>query len=173
MEPLLSDCVAAAKLVARLAHGDQRYSEKPYLYHLQMTVDILLHYGYPPWSIAAGWLHDTLEDTDLTHDDLVEAFGSHVADVVYACTGRGENRKARQLDISNKLAFKTDARHVKLADRMANLHVCFAVQDHRLREMYLREDPAFRRMVTQYVKDAQWDDYTRMVAEQAPLSWLV
>lgn len=161
-----------AKLVATLAHGAQKYGEKPYSFHLQMVVDILAFYGYGRAQIAAGWLHDVLEDTSVSYDDLADAFGVEVASIVDACTGRGINRKARQADIKEKLTLCPAACAVKLADRMANLNVCFS-EDHRPKlSMYIREDPEFSLTVEKQVEAAMWRDYRRMVEQQKPIAWL-
>lgn len=162
----------SAKLVATLAHGEQKYSDHPYTYHLQMVTDILAHYVYRPEMVAAGWLHDVLEDTKVTYRDLVDAFGVEVANIVEACTGRGVNRKARQSDIKAKLAECQSARAVKLADRMANLHVCFSKTNHPQLQMYLKEDSDFSQSVEEFIKVEMWDDYRSMVSQQKPLAWL-
>ena len=64
--PWLDQPIKTARLVAKLAHGDQKYGDdKPYLYHLDMVVHILAHYGFRGEMLQAGYLHDTLEDTKL------------------------------------------------------------------------------------------------------------
>jgi len=170
---------SVARLVARLAHGDQMYSgephNKPYIFHLDMVVTILKHHGYPDWSLCAGYLHDVLEDcsTVITYADIECAFGKTVADVVESCTGRGANRKARQANIHHKLELYAEGRHVKLADRMANIHMCLVEKRTGLLEMYLREHPQFMRLIQTYVTPPQREDYLQMVKEQKPLEWLV
>lgn len=172
--------LSAAKLVARLAHGDQKYTgpkdpDRPYIFHLQMVVDILAHYQYNGCNLVAGWLHDVLEDTEVTYDELNESFGFAVAGMVEACTGRGKNRKERQTDIQRKLTkgdFAVWARPIKLADRMANLHTCLMDENDGLWKMYLNEDMIFRQVISEGPKFQMVEDYHTMVNTKTPLPWL-
>lgn len=63
--------VAAARIVASDAHqGQFRRDGRPYIVHPAAVAERLERAGLPPHVVAAGWLHDTVEDTDLTLDDL-------------------------------------------------------------------------------------------------------
>jgi guanosine-3',5'-bis(diphosphate) 3'-pyrophosphohydrolase len=162
----------SAKLVAKLAHSTQQYGGHSYMYHLQMVVDILMHYNYDSKRIAAAWLHDVLEDTQITYNDLEYAFDTNIAYIVEACTGRGKNRKERQDDIRVKLADCPAAHSVKLADRMANIQVCLTENNQRLLQMYLEEDQEFSQSVEEMIKADMWIDYRNMVKLHQPLIWL-
>jgi (p)ppGpp synthase/HD superfamily hydrolase len=163
----------SAKLVATLAHKNQKYGNHPYSYHLQMVVDILKHYNLGPRYIASGWLHDILEYTEVTFAELSESFGEEVASIVEACTGRGSNRIDRNADIRLKLeVFCPDAKKVKLADRMANIHNCIIEGNVGLRQMYIREDIQFSQTVAIGVPIEMWDDYRNLVSTLQPLSYL-
>lgn len=102
-------------------HGDQRYAGQPYSYHLDRVDEELCRFGhFAPPCRAAAFLHDVLEDTTTTREELRERFGSTVEGLVWSCTGIGENRKARNADIATKImAFPLGA-PVKTADRLVN-----------------------------------------------------
>lgn len=113
------------------AHRNQfRDSGVPYIEHLKAVADILASQEADGASMAAGFLHDTLEDDPYTnYDILVELFGVEIASLVYGVT------KLSKLDFSSKeerdaanirkliLAMRKDIRVViiKLADRLHNM----------------------------------------------------
>ena len=131
-----------AKEFAIKVHADQKYGDEPYSFHLEMVRNILVEFGFKSEEYCcAAWLHDTLEDTDATKTEVEELFGSVIADLAFAVSGFGSNRKARNADILNKLSQNTKAIPVKLADRLAN---CRNSTDSKFLSMYQREYPAFK-----------------------------
>src|SRR5262249_56469822 len=74
-------------------------------------------------TLCAALLHDTLEDTDTSAEELVETFGAEVASLVQEVTDDKrlpkQERKRLQIDHAEHLSAK--ARLVKLADKIANL----------------------------------------------------
>jgi len=86
--PIESDLVMRAYRVAEKAHeGQLRASKEPYISHCVAVAEILMsEMGAPPPVIAAGLLHDTVEDTDITLDDLKRDFGDEIANLVDAVT---------------------------------------------------------------------------------------
>jgi (p)ppGpp synthase/HD superfamily hydrolase len=82
------DLIRRAKEYAIKAHGDQKrkYTGEPYWHHLQEVATILLRYSAAPDVVAAGWLHDTLEDTNVRYGMLALEFGSDIADMVLEVT---------------------------------------------------------------------------------------
>lgn len=108
------------------AHGDQKYgNEFPYRLHLLFVVKTLKEFGFTNVAIlATGVLHDTLEDTQATYEELVTFFGVIIADSVAALTEpKGGNRKWRHEQTYPRTAQNTYAIIVKLADRIANVEV--------------------------------------------------
>ncbi len=114
--------------VAAQAHeGQVRFSGEPYLNHCVETAKYLAKIGMAPEMIAAGLLHDTIEDTDLTADDIRRDFGDDVCAMIAGVTKlehvryRGVKRHAESL---RKLVAATsqDVRVmiIKLADRLHN-----------------------------------------------------
>ena len=72
---------------ARVHHtGQVRASGDPYLLHLVETAHILVSLRMDALTIAAGLLHDTIEDCSVTHAQLAEEFGTPLADLVEGVT---------------------------------------------------------------------------------------
>lgn len=66
--------VACAERIARAAHAGQTdKAGRPYIGHPQRVAAIVTARGGTPAAIAAAWLHDVLEDTDVTGADLADA----------------------------------------------------------------------------------------------------
>lgn len=120
------DMVRRAERFAVKAHGDQKYgNEFPYKLHLLFVVKTLKEFGFTEdFLLAGGWLHDTLEDTAATYEELVTFFGEEVADLVAALTEpKGGNRKWRHQQTYPRTAGDLYAIIVKVADRIANVEV--------------------------------------------------
>ena len=114
---------------ARAHEGQTRLSGVPYLSHPLEVAYLLAQIGLGPVTIVCGLLHDTVEDTDTTIDDLDEYFGEEVADVVNGITKIGQlifgDRITQQAEYVRKmiLSMSHDIRVllVKLADRVHNM----------------------------------------------------
>ncbi len=143
-----------AFVFAERAHGSQKYGDKPYIYHLAAVVRILREFGYEEETIlAAGWLHDVVEDTKVTRDDVDAEFGQEVADLVWAVTGVGENRKARNRSIHEKIMAYPKAAIIKTADRIANVESS-KIWQPRLFAMYQKEGQSFIDLVADKIPAA-------------------
>jgi (p)ppGpp synthase/HD superfamily hydrolase len=127
------------------AHGEQRYGDEPYRSHLYAVVQVLKDFGFSGKYLDAGALHDTIEDTYTTRDTLSATFGKWVADVVWACTGTGSNRKERNAAIYAKISMMPEAASVKTADRIANVEHAEPGGKHAM--MYISEIIAFHHAV--------------------------
>ena len=116
---------------AREAHKDQlRRSGEPYIIHPLSTATILADLEMDKETIVAGLLHDVVEDTIMTKEDLDREFGSDVAELVDGVTKLNKlkyrgNRAEFQADNLRKmfLAMAKDIRVIiiKLADRLHNM----------------------------------------------------
>ena len=85
--PADRELVSRAYHLAKLAHeGQKRASGEPYLNHSVAVAGILAEMHVPPAVIAAGLLHDTVEDTAVTLNDLRRDFGEEVASLVDGVT---------------------------------------------------------------------------------------
>ncbi len=140
--------------VAIEAHGEQLYGDKGYVVHLDAVVAILTEYGFTDQVyVDSGYLHDTIEDTELTYDEIEAKFGTEVADIIFACSGVGSNRKERTASILAKIAGFVKACVVKASDRIANAEEAKANKPG-LYQMYKREMPAFIEVVAPHIPDA-------------------
>lgn len=117
--------------VARKAHKDQkRKSGEPYIIHPLCVALILADLELDKESIAGGLLHDVIEDTDVTYDDLKEQFGPEIALIVDGVSKLGRlsySSDKIELQAENLkkmfLAMAKDIRVIliKLADRLHNM----------------------------------------------------
>ncbi len=114
---------------AKVHAGQTRLSGEPYLSHPLATAHILTRLHLDLASIAAGLLHDTVEDTLASLEELEEMFGKDVAQIVDGVTKlskiRFESQIQKQAENTRKmvLAMSKDIRIllVKLADRLHNM----------------------------------------------------
>jgi GTP pyrophosphokinase len=114
---------------ARIHEGQVRLSGEPYLSHPLEVAGLLTELKLGPVSIAAGLLHDTLEDTKATMDDLTGLFDKPVAHIVEGVTKLSglafRSSEARQAESVRKmiLAMADDIRVIliKLCDRLHNM----------------------------------------------------
>lgn len=130
--------------LAITAHQGQTYGKWPYIYHLADVVGVLRRFGIDSEVLhAAGWLHDAMEDTNLSLDQIRDACGAEVADIVYRVTDEpGRNRKERKERTYPKLVQSVDAITIKLADRIANVEAS-KLDNPALLGMYRKEHPEF------------------------------
>lgn len=117
----------AADFAAR-KHRNQRRKDadaSPYINHPLALARVLSQEGGVTSKVvlAAALLHDTVEDTQTTHDELVAAFGMRIARVVMEATDDKSLPKARRkaLQIEHAPHLSRDAKLVKLADKICNL----------------------------------------------------
>lgn len=130
-------------------HGNQQYGVFPYSVHLQAVVSILLHFGVHPNNpngislLAAAWLHDVIEDTDTTLEEIETLFDKEIASIVFCVTdGEGSSRDERKKEVYQKIITNQNAIIVKLADRIANVEACF-LNSHKKFMMYQIEHDTF------------------------------
>jgi (p)ppGpp synthase/HD superfamily hydrolase len=133
--------IERARAFAREKHKDQlrKYTNLPYHTHLENVADIVAWAENDDRIIAAALLHDTLEDTDTTYDELVDNFGVTVADLVKEVTdvstkndGNRATRKALDRDHLARASY--GGMTIKIADLIDNT------------ESIMRYDPKFGRV---------------------------
>ena len=136
-----SERVEHAIEVAKAAHeGQTRKTGEPYIVHPLAVQKILEEWGMDEDTIIAGILHDTVEDTDLTLDDIRHEFGESVAFLVDGVTKLSTARTGmRDIDtylpstrdnfLRLMIALGDDIRVliIKLADRLHNLRTLSAL----------------------------------------------
>ena len=109
--------------------GQKRASGEPYIIHPLEVAQVLAELKMDSTAIAAGLLHDAVEDTDVTSVEIAKLFGEQVAHIVEGVTKLDKikfaNREDHQAENIRKmlLAMVTDVRVViiKLADRLHNM----------------------------------------------------
>ena len=109
-------------------HRDQRRKDaeaSPYINHPIALADLLVNEGgvTDVEVLCAALLHDTVEDTATTPQELAEAFGSRVAGIVAEVTDDKKLPKAerKRLQIEHAAGLSPEAKLVKLADKICNL----------------------------------------------------
>ena len=124
------DLVNRAYRFSELSHrGQQRASGEPYLSHPLEVAGLLVNFKMDVTTVTAGLLHDVLEDTEATKDDLEREFGREIAELVDGVTKIGKlafsSREERQAENFRKMvvAMAHDLRvlMIKLADRLHNM----------------------------------------------------
>jgi (p)ppGpp synthase/HD superfamily hydrolase len=126
-EPGLVLVVNAADFAAK-RHANQRRkgaAGEPYINHLAEVAMLLAGAtgGNDAALVAAGFLHDTLEDTPTEYEELAALFGSDVADLVAAVTDDKSLPKAerKRLQVEHTPKKSVRARLLKLADKISNV----------------------------------------------------
>lgn len=154
--------VGVARAFAVQWHGDQKYGDYPYVYHLDQVARIVDVYVDEYISALASsmpdrvltsadkrtiintlrvvaYLHDVLEDTKTDYSTIEHIFGEGVADTVVNLTDEpGENRRLRKLNTWHKIRRTNASVYIKLCDRLAN------VQNGGKLDMYRKEFPVFQ-----------------------------
>lgn len=185
------ETVIKAYNLAVEAHKEQkRESGEPYVTHPVEVASILVDMGMDTNTVAAGLLHDVIEDTKYTYAELQEIFGTEIAELVDGVTKLGKikykSKEEEQADNVRKmlLAMAKDIRVIviKLADRLHNMRTlrymspdkqkekakeCFDIYAplaHRLGMFRIKwelEDLAFR-----YMYPTEYYDLVNQIAEK-------
>ena len=117
----------AAEFAARRHTGMARKGRgnEPYINHLAEVANLLATVtgGRDAELIAAGWLHDTIEDTATTREELAEKFNERVADLVAEVTDdmRLPKSERRRLQIVESPGKSSSAKLIKIADKISNI----------------------------------------------------
>ena len=135
--------VEKAYFIAKKAHeGQFRFSGEPYIIHPVSVAIILYNLGMDGESMAAALLHDVVEDTDMTKENIQEEFGEDVANLVEGVTKLGKvpifTKEEQQAENVRKMlmAMSQDLRVIiiKLADRIHNMRTLSFMRPDKRRE---------------------------------------
>jgi (p)ppGpp synthase/HD superfamily hydrolase len=108
----------AAVGLALKYHNGQKYGEHTYIYHLSCVVDSVLDANYYGAEVDVAYLHDILEDTACTEEELRQKFSAEVVDAVVAMTKQeGEAYE----EYIKRVRSNSIAHVVKIHDTMCNL----------------------------------------------------
>ena len=129
--------IKAFEIANRLHNGQMRKSGEPYIIH-----PILASFGMDNETVVAGLLHDVVEDTEYTREELVEDFNEEIALLVDGVTKLGnikyDSKEELQAENFRKmfLAMSKDIRVliIKLADRLHNMRTMEFMPPHKRKE---------------------------------------
>lgn len=137
--------VAQAKRFASRKHGEtgavRKATGQPYIVHPEGVAALVKENGGDDEQIQAAWLHDTIEDTGATYDDIVEKFGKRVADIVSEVTNKPHLKKSeKEAYMTNKLKnLSHDALLVKLCDMRYNYYDYAPIEQRMRIEKNIKE----------------------------------
>jgi GTP pyrophosphokinase len=138
------DVLQRAYRFSEVSHqGQQRASGEPYLSHPLEVAHLLVGFKMDVTTVTAGLLHDVLEDTAATKEQLEREFGKEIADLVDGVTKIGKlafsSREERQAENFRKMlvAMARDLRvlMIKLADRLHNMRTLDYLPPERARKV--------------------------------------
>ena len=121
--------IISAAQFAHKAHAGQvrKYNGKPYITHpIRVAGRVATHKNATEVMVAAAFLHDVIEDCDVSYDEIVSTFSREVADLVKELTNdksivgnRAQRKAAQRLKIKNN---SYESKVIKLIDRIDNLN---------------------------------------------------
>jgi len=127
------------------AHGSighvRKYTGEPYINHLIEVMKIVSGVPHTDEMLAAALLHDVIEDTPVTREDIARKFGNKVIALVMELTDQCHegNRKTRKAGEAARLGtISPDAQTIKLADFISNTS-SIVLNDPDFAKVYLRE----------------------------------
>lgn len=157
---ILHDKIEVAKSFAIKKHGDQKYGTYPYEVHLTNVVNVLLRNNILPttedtidlW--IGAWLHDVLEDTNATKEELIDMFGIAVFEMVNSLTdGEFGDRKEKKEVMYQKLVLNQNGIIIKLADRIANLEFSIINNNSKKIKLYVDENSDLNKHLANVITD--------------------
>jgi len=165
------DLLNRAYVFSMKAHGSQkRESGEPYFTHPLAVASLLIEHQLDCYSVITALLHDTVEDTLATLEEIQDLFGPEIANLVDGVTkiSRLDNQPEKNQQAENfcklVLAMSTDIRVliIKLADRLHNMQTLHFISSPEKRRRIARETmdiyvPLSERMGMQRFKDEMED----------------
>lgn len=142
-----SNVVSLARDLAFQAHGEidhfRRFTDEPYIVHPEAVALRVREDGGSLEAVAAAWLHDTVEDTNLSIESIEKVCGSRVAEIVWFLTDHAlaaaGNRATRQQINNQHLARGGyDVHLIKRADILDNLK-SLVVYDPNFARVWIEE----------------------------------
>lgn len=138
--------ISAAAVFAAKKHGDQkRKSGEPYLIHPIAVAEILMSFNMDADTVCAGLLHDTIEDTGTTEEEIASLFGREVGTMVQAVTKISritQDKSIQEAETIKKMFFamSKDLRVIliKLSDKLHNMRTLSGLSSER-RIAYARD----------------------------------
>ena len=151
----------AYDLAFSLHQGQKRDNGEPYFNHVLATAETIAEWGLDESSIIAGLLHDTVEDTGYTSEQIKKEFGEEIAFLVEGVTKLGKIKYSgieRQVENLRKMmiALSQDLRVIiiKLADRLHNMRTLNALPPQRQKKIALETSEIYAPLA--YRLGMQW-----------------
>jgi len=170
MDPTV-DLISRADSIAAKAHASQarKYTSEPYISHPRAVAELVRTVPHTPVMIAAALLHDVLEDTHVSEDELRAAVGEGVTELVKELTDQiplsAGNRALRKQQEAERLASASaEAQTIKMADLIDNVK-SIATHDPRFARVYLKEKDTLLALLTK--ADPVLRDLARREADKA------
>lgn len=179
-----------ARRYASKAHAEtgqrRKYTDEPYIVHPAAVVELVRSVSHTEEMLAAAWLHDTVEDTASTLNDIRSHFGDTIASLVDMLTNRGDTagqkRVARKVaDFQHSQRASPEAQTIKLADIIDNTRSIIHF-DPQFARVYLIEKRVQIALLTTG-NPALWQQAERIVEQgirqlaqpphNIPASWFV
>lgn len=136
--------IKKARTKAIKKHKDQKWGDHPYIKHLELVNEEMREHGvgivkkHDTNLLSIGYLHDILEDTDTTFEELEKEFGRDIACEVDLLTKKDSDSPEEYF---KKISKSSLAATVKLADRIVNLRKTNEDRSMKHYWKYLREHP--------------------------------
>lgn len=153
----MNDLIEKAREYATSAHARinqlRKYTRQPYDVHLKSVAELVASVSDDAAMIAAAWLHDTVEDTSATFEDLESAFGPDVMNLVKELTdvskpGDGNRAFRKAIDRQHTAGASPRAKTIKLADIIDNCgDICR--HDMTFGRVYLQEMKELIKVLTE------------------------
>jgi (p)ppGpp synthase/HD superfamily hydrolase len=158
--------ILAASEFARIAHlGKKRdYTGEPFITHpRRVAMRVMFHCGTCENMVVAAFLHDVVEDTKWTFDQLVSRFGEAVTALCRELTNpsKGSNlsrSERKKMDREHLKTVSKEAKIIKLYDRIDNLNDMDGAPDD-FKKLYCDES----RLLAEVLRDADEDLYVELI----------
>ena len=134
----------AIRLAVKAHDGQKRkYTEEPYIVHPLMVAHLVSKVPHTSQMIAAALLHDVVEDTDVTFNNIDRLFGHQVTNLVWWLTdvskpSDGNRAIRKEIDLKHLAKASPEAQTIKLADIIDNARD-IQVYDPKFSVVYLKE----------------------------------
>ncbi|MBQ9184499.1 MAG: bifunctional (p)ppGpp synthetase/guanosine-3',5'-bis(diphosphate) 3'-pyrophosphohydrolase [Bacteroidales bacterium] len=149
--PLNTDLLDRAIIFAVRAHAgtERRGKGFPYIIHPMEAVEIVSTMTSDQELLAAAALHDTVEDTEVTVEQIREEFGDRIASIVAAESDDTESglswRERKQLALNKLASAPRDVKIVAMGDKLSNMRAIardYEVQGDALWSLFHASDPS-------------------------------
>ncbi len=162
--------VKALKVIKHYHRNQHRKTGEPFYLHPLAVATILLNYTKEASTVIAALLHDAVEDTPYTHQQLLAMFGNKVANIVNDVTHLySSNQRKIKLEKEGSLASlfrksSKDSSLIKLGDRLHNMRTMKGILSKKKREQKAKETLAY------FVPEAKKYGFKKMAQELEQLS---